>query len=168
MFYFVLSGFIVLFLSLFFEHITRRTAASTGTAAGITGFSANPSQAVHALPFEHFNYSPVQGACCENVIGYVTSRHFTSRHVTVTTSPPPYLPHLPIFLHTSSPFIHPSLYLQIFYAHNLFRYIPIPVGVAGPLMLDDKLVRIKQTSEQTSTKNIKPYTHSLTIILLLM
>lgn len=71
-------------------------AASLGTSAGLVGFSSSPGSAVTSLPFEHFNYTPVQGACCENVIGYV----------------------------------------------------PIPVGVAGPLLLDGKLVHIPMATTE--------------------
>lgn len=48
----------------------------------------NLNEAFHSLPFQHFDYTPVMGACCENVIGY----------------------------------------------------IPIPVGIAGPLNLDGESI----------------------------
>jgi hydroxymethylglutaryl-CoA reductase (NADPH) len=54
------------------------------------------SVAVAALPYENYDYSPVMGACCENVVGYV----------------------------------------------------PIPVGMAGPLLLDGKNVQIPMATTE--------------------
>lgn len=52
--------------------------------------------AFSALPYEHYDYNPVMGACCENVVGYV----------------------------------------------------PIPVGIAGPLLLDGKHVQIPMATTE--------------------
>eukprot|EP01113_Clastostelium_recurvatum_P010970 TRINITY_DN1550_c0_g1_i1.p1 TRINITY_DN1550_c0_g1~~TRINITY_DN1550_c0_g1_i1.p1 ORF type:complete len:552 (-),score=123.84 TRINITY_DN1550_c0_g1_i1:89-1744(-) len=86
----------------------HRAAVTASTAASALGIDVTPKtdshkveplhmeEALSHLPYEHYDYTKVMGACCENVIGY----------------------------------------------------IPIPIGVAGPLLLDDKLVTIPMATTE--------------------
>ena len=58
--------------------------------------SAVMRRAFHNLPYKHYDYKPVMGACCENVVGYM----------------------------------------------------PVPVGVVGPLNLDNNMIHIPMATTE--------------------
>lgn len=67
-----------------------------GIRRQILGADENLTEALTELPYKHYDYSKVMGACCENVIGYM----------------------------------------------------PIPVGIAGPLNLDGQLIHVPMATTE--------------------
>ena len=54
------------------ERKLSRTTTTKGNVDVATTTTPNASSALSNLPYEHLDYSLVNGVCCENVVGYVT------------------------------------------------------------------------------------------------
>lgn len=78
------------------ETVLANPERGVGIRRQLVGGAGNFYKALEELPYKHYDYSKVMGACCENVIGYV----------------------------------------------------PIPVGVAGPLKLDGKLIYVPMATTE--------------------
>ncbi len=88
------------------------------------------------LPFKNYDYNSIYGACCENVVGYYPS-------VFLSPSLPP----------SSSRLFQPEQHSKVSYSVSLtltshHSYIPIPLGIAGPLLVNGKLVHIPMATTE--------------------